>query len=192
MKRFSLASVLFCSFCSSLTFSDGLTTNPQLNQLLEGVTRMGENVQQYEQDLIQKDRKLRTACWNGDRNACQELDDFLANPNLDPAGHWVEPPPGAYWPFDNQITSDPYTNQLLDQSNQAIQENRKWIEEEGIPAVRQQQEYEQTLQSYCDNGNIEACQELTGIYNRRSMQTEQLQRQWDNYYNQDWIRSFGR
>jgi hypothetical protein len=90
------------------------------------------------------------------------------------------------------LTTNPQLNQLLDQANQAVQENQQWIEEEGNPAVQRELEYDQYLQNYCNNGYTQACQELTNRYNRRSARTQQLQQQWDNHYNQDWVRSFGR
>jgi hypothetical protein len=188
-------SLLFLAI--SLAFSPsihagGLTTNPQLNQLLGEVPRMGEQVKQDEQALMQKDHQLRSACWNGNQSACQALNDFLGNPNMDPAGRWVNPPPGAYWPFERSVTSDSTTNQLLEQAGQEEQESRQWINDVGNPAVQRELQYDQTLQSNCNNGDTEACQELTNRYNRRSERAEQLQQQWDNHYNQDWVRSFGR
>lgn len=174
------------------TFAGGLTTNPQLNQLLDDVTKMGAQVKKDEQALMQKDHQLRTACWSGTQEACQALDDFLGNPNIDPSGRWINPPPGAYWPFSGSVTSDSTTNQLLEQANQVEQESRQWINNVGNPAVQRELQYDQTLWNYCNDGSTEACQELNARYNRRSRRAEQLQQQWDSHYNQDWVKSFGR
>jgi predicted PurR-regulated permease PerM len=77
------------------------TTNPQLNQLLRDVQQMERDTEQWIQDLMEHDRQLRSACWQGSQAACMDLDDLLINPNADPSGRWITPPSGAYWPFDH-------------------------------------------------------------------------------------------
>jgi hypothetical protein len=89
-------------------------------------------------------------------------------------------------------TADPYTNYLLGQANRVGQEALDYARREAVPAVQRQQAREQLLWNYCNAGYTQACQELTGLYNRRTARTDQLMQQYQQYYNQNWINSFGR
>lgn len=54
-----------------------------------------------------------------------------------------------------------------------------------------QQSNEQLLWQQCNNGDTDACQQLTAMYNRRSAAYDRAMQAWDSYYDQDWVDSFG-
>jgi len=75
------------------------TSDPYLNQLLSEANRQRQGAMNDVSNIVARDRQLRRACWQGDDDACEALDRMLRDPNIDPTGRYIQPPPGAYWPF---------------------------------------------------------------------------------------------
>jgi len=88
-------------------------------------------------------------------------------------------------------TSDSYTNQLLRQAQGVAADAQRDIQRYK-PQADAYQAYLQRLYSACVNyGNRAACNEYQVRIRRQTQHQQNLQRQYDSYYNRRWVDSFG-
>src|SRR5262245_53744415 len=87
-----LASFLLVATITLSTLANAQTSDPYLNDVLRDTDRLIGEGYRLMREVEQKDRRLRTACWQGNKAACQELKDFLVDPNMNPNGERIDPP----------------------------------------------------------------------------------------------------
>lgn len=84
----------------------------------------------------------------------------------------------------NAQTTDPYVNQLLQETDRVISDTNRYINNVAIPEGQRYQRYLNQLSQACMGGNANACQE----YNLRMRRQER----WQEHLNQqylNWIRN---
>lgn len=82
-------------------------------------------------------------------------------------------------------TTDPYVNQLLNETNGAIKEAEDFLNEVVIPEGQQYQAYLQQLYYNCSAGNMAACNEYNIRMERQRIHMDNIKRQMEQYH-QNW------